>query len=260
MVSQGDADFALVADKFPEAQVVGVDLSPIQPLWVPPNVSFLVDDIEDHEWTFGGDFDLVYMRQTLMHVRGDFDDLFARVFNWFETHDERCTLITMAPLETPLPLSDTPNQAVAPEARRLICPDMGLGRITKLCHQAVRGSWAPEELEPAAQRRALEAAGFVNVRDERFDMPMGPWPDDPRLKYIGLMKHEDLLAYVDPISLKPLQNLGLSPSEINDAVQDALEMINDASLRLAMPLAVIYAQKPTGADQAARQDPNANTP
>jgi hypothetical protein len=50
-----------VADKFPSASVVGVDLSPIQPSWVPPNLKFLVDDIED-EWMHGDDFDFVHMR------------------------------------------------------------------------------------------------------------------------------------------------------------------------------------------------------
>lgn len=50
-----------VADKYPSASVVGVDLSPIQPSWVPPNLKFLVDDIED-EWMHGDDFDFVHMR------------------------------------------------------------------------------------------------------------------------------------------------------------------------------------------------------
>lgn len=51
----------IVADKFPSASVVGVDLSPIQPSWVPPNLKFLVDDIED-EWMHGDDYDFVHMR------------------------------------------------------------------------------------------------------------------------------------------------------------------------------------------------------
>ena len=50
-----------VADKYPSAQVLGVDLSPIQPLWVPPNLKFIVDDIED-EWMHGDDWDLVHLR------------------------------------------------------------------------------------------------------------------------------------------------------------------------------------------------------
>ncbi|KAL1965835.1 hypothetical protein VTN77DRAFT_5156 [Rasamsonia byssochlamydoides] len=39
------------ADQHPSAEVIGVDLSPIQPSMVPPNSKFLVDDIES-EWTY----------------------------------------------------------------------------------------------------------------------------------------------------------------------------------------------------------------
>ena len=49
-----------MADKYPEAQVIGVDLSPIQPNWVPPNVKFEIDDVED-TWTWPEDhFDIIF--------------------------------------------------------------------------------------------------------------------------------------------------------------------------------------------------------
>ncbi|UQC81420.1 methyltransferase domain-containing protein [Colletotrichum lupini] len=35
-----------MGDFFPNAEVTGIDLSPIQPSWVPPNVKFEVDDVE----------------------------------------------------------------------------------------------------------------------------------------------------------------------------------------------------------------------
>jgi hypothetical protein len=35
-----------VGDQFESANILGVDLSPIQPEWVPPNVKFMVDDVE----------------------------------------------------------------------------------------------------------------------------------------------------------------------------------------------------------------------
>jgi hypothetical protein len=46
---------------FPSATVTGIDLSPIQPIWTPSNVKFLVDDAED-DWLNGSDFDLVHFR------------------------------------------------------------------------------------------------------------------------------------------------------------------------------------------------------
>ena len=53
---------SLVGDMFPAATVLGIDLSPIQPIWVPPNVNFLIEDVED-EWIHSSDFDFIHLRQ-----------------------------------------------------------------------------------------------------------------------------------------------------------------------------------------------------
>lgn len=50
-----------MGDLFPSAEVTGLDLSPIQPVWVPPNVKFLVDDVED-TWLNGDNVDFVHLR------------------------------------------------------------------------------------------------------------------------------------------------------------------------------------------------------
>jgi trans-aconitate methyltransferase len=49
------------ADEYPDAVVSGVDLSPIQPGFVPPNVQFFIDDLED-DWAFGAKFDFIFSR------------------------------------------------------------------------------------------------------------------------------------------------------------------------------------------------------
>jgi SAM-dependent methyltransferase len=69
----------LVGDQFPSAKVVGVDLSPIQPSWVPPNVRFLVDDIES-PWVYPRNhFDYIHMRNTVMAIK-DWPKLLRRAF------------------------------------------------------------------------------------------------------------------------------------------------------------------------------------
>jgi hypothetical protein len=56
-----------VGDRYPSAAVRGIDLSPIQPSWVPPNVSFLVDDCEEEWLTW--DCDLVHFRFMVLILR-----------------------------------------------------------------------------------------------------------------------------------------------------------------------------------------------
>ncbi|KAK3946761.1 S-adenosyl-L-methionine-dependent methyltransferase [Pseudoneurospora amorphoporcata] len=50
------------ADKFPNCNVMGTDISPIQPSWVPPNVRFEIDDY-NKEWTYNSNFfDFIHLR------------------------------------------------------------------------------------------------------------------------------------------------------------------------------------------------------
>jgi hypothetical protein len=50
-----------VGDDYPKAYIVGTDLSPIQPDWVPPNVEFVIDDAEG-DWNFSERFELIHTR------------------------------------------------------------------------------------------------------------------------------------------------------------------------------------------------------
>lgn len=69
-----------IADKYPEAQVIGIDLSPIQPDWVPPNVKFEIDDIED-DWTWPKNhFDIIYSQLMLAGSIAKFRKYFTQAF------------------------------------------------------------------------------------------------------------------------------------------------------------------------------------
>lgn len=49
------------ADEHPSAEVIGTDLSPIQPHWVPPNLRFEIDDAES-EWAYESKFEFIHLR------------------------------------------------------------------------------------------------------------------------------------------------------------------------------------------------------
>lgn len=69
--------YSTVGDQFPSAQVLGVDLSPIQPDWLPPNVKFLVDDVESPWLHPRNHFDYIHSRHTVMAIK-DWMKLFRR--------------------------------------------------------------------------------------------------------------------------------------------------------------------------------------
>lgn len=57
-----------MADAYPSAEVVGVELSPSQPMLVPPNLTFQIDEFDD-EWTYSRSFDYIHARLLAGRVR-----------------------------------------------------------------------------------------------------------------------------------------------------------------------------------------------
>lgn len=66
------------ADEYPDSQVVGIDLSPIQSSAAPPNCRFFVEDVES-SWTYDAKFDYVHGRGMAGAIK-DWDALLEQAF------------------------------------------------------------------------------------------------------------------------------------------------------------------------------------
>jgi len=68
-----------VADQHPETQIIGVDLSPIQPEFIPGNCTFELDDCTE-PWTWpDSHFDLIHIRALLGSI-ADWPQLYREVY------------------------------------------------------------------------------------------------------------------------------------------------------------------------------------
>jgi trans-aconitate methyltransferase len=72
------SDHRDVAERYPNAEIKGIDLSPIQPSWVPPNATFEVDDF-NLDWENDEQYDLIHMRELLGSVK-DWVQLFKKCY------------------------------------------------------------------------------------------------------------------------------------------------------------------------------------
>jgi trans-aconitate methyltransferase len=74
-----------VADQYPEAFVTGIDLSAIQPLWIPRNCDFEVDDFNEQlcDWTKPLSFDLIHARE-LHGTVPDWTAMYRKVYDKLE--------------------------------------------------------------------------------------------------------------------------------------------------------------------------------
>ncbi|KAL8971102.1 MAG: hypothetical protein Q9183_001215 [Haloplaca sp. 2 TL-2023] len=67
-------------DENPDTNIIGTDLSPTQPSWVPPNVKFEVDDCEA-PWTFSEKFDVIHCRYLAAAIQ-DWPKLVGQAFQF----------------------------------------------------------------------------------------------------------------------------------------------------------------------------------
>ena len=138
------------ADAHPSAEVIGTDLSPIQPRWVPPNLRFEVDDAES-DWTYTSKFDFIHLR-TLGGSIGDVPKLLRQAFDhlnpggWIEWQEvdmtAKCDDNTIPAESYVLKYCDYVNLSAKKFGK-----EMNLGPILK---------------------SSMERAGFENVKHETF--------------------------------------------------------------------------------------------
>ncbi|KAI5787939.1 S-adenosyl-L-methionine-dependent methyltransferase [Pyronema domesticum] len=158
------------ADNYPEATVIGTDLSPIQPGWVPPNCKFEVDDAEQN-WTYPADsFDFIHSRN-LAQAISDWDNVMKEIY--------RCTkpggYVELAELGADLFSDDNTLQ-----------DDNGFKIYLQYLNKALVMMKRPQ-MNADSLRARLEDAGFVDINVTNVKQPYGPWAKDRRMKNVGAM-------------------------------------------------------------------------
>ncbi|KAL8748749.1 MAG: hypothetical protein Q9184_007109, partial [Pyrenodesmia sp. 2 TL-2023] len=158
-----------MAETFPDAEVVGTDLSPIQPTWVPPNCIFEVDDVT-LEWTFRKDsFDFIHSRE-----------MFGSIADW-EEYFRQCYLHLkpggyVEALERGVkPVSD--DGTVGPDHFWTTWGDAVL---------SVGETWGKGFNAWEILKEKMEAAGFEDVVQVPMKWPIGPWMEDKHMKELGM--------------------------------------------------------------------------
>jgi ubiquinone/menaquinone biosynthesis C-methylase UbiE len=184
------------ADQFPSAEVLGIDFTPIQPDWVPPNLKFVVDDIEE-EWLNGSNFDLVHLRQVFpllkqpeKVLKNSFQHL--KPGGWIEIQ-EFGGMTYCDDGSTPKDYKVQKMLDAATEAFKKFGNDFRIA----------------SDLEGR-----LNAAGFKNISVRKLKVPIGTWPKDKRLRLIGLYFQAILEALFAAIGARPLLAIGMEQIEI----------------------------------------------
>lgn len=156
------------AQRNPNCQVLGSDLSLIQTGQPPANCRFIQQDLENEEWKFEHRFVYIHFRyivicfdDTRAVIKKAYDGL--KPGGWIEFYD-------VVPVT--LPVDDTIHGSAVEQWYKLFA-------------QGARAA-GRDLLRPEQYGRWCEEAGFVNLTVKRFPLPgNGLWPKDFAMKKIG---------------------------------------------------------------------------
>lgn len=211
-----------------------MDLSPIQPDWIPGNVSFVVDDIE-HEagWTYDENtFDYIHMRHTLHSVR-DRIELFNRVYRYAQppnlTELQDCPLTFYFLVSSHLKPGGwfeiqefhyiagcDDNTCDGPYAWRDFIRYLkdGMANLGTDLHAILKASGE------------LEQAGFESIQMKSYKCPVGPWAKKKKLQECGHILRDVILWGVNGLAKKPFrEGLGWTNVQIEMFLVDVRKAI-----------------------------------
>ncbi|PQE05792.1 hypothetical protein CJF31_00004540 [Rutstroemia sp. NJR-2017a BVV2] len=246
------------ADEWPQASVLGIDLSPIQPAFVPPNAQFQVDDAEE-DWTFGESFDFIYARMmtgSLQNWDRFFDQCYKKknhnfilyfiLQSWgFRTggtkrYDSQ-ELINMTPggwvelLDICLPFESADDtlkkdSALLKWSQLLLEGSVKAGRDLNSCLK---------------YKEQLTKRGFVNVTETVYKWPCNKWPKDAKAKELGMWNLENLSNGLSGLSIATFTRLlGWTVDELEVFLVDVRKDLKDTKIHSYIPIYVVYAQRP----------------
>ncbi|OIW31213.1 S-adenosyl-L-methionine-dependent methyltransferase [Coniochaeta ligniaria NRRL 30616] len=219
-----------MGDQYESANVLGIDLSPIQPDWVPPNVKFMVDDVESPWLHPRNHFDYIHSRHTVMAIK-DWPKLFRRSLEhlrpggWMELQE-----VHHFPSS-----ADGSMPADHPVAQYWALINQGLANLGIDFHATGQGRLAS----------MMRECGYVNVAEKVFHIPIGTWAKNRVLKTVGLYWRTILLDGIQAIALGPLtRGCGWAREDVELFLVQVRKAYHDNSCLMYMPLHIVYGQRP----------------
>ncbi|KAK3723773.1 hypothetical protein LTR37_001654 [Vermiconidia calcicola] len=202
------------------AEVIGTDLSPIQPTWVPPNLRFYVDDVEA-EWDYRPDeaFDLVHGRGMVGAIK-DWPLLFRRIRSnlkpggWCEMQEYQGWVFSR---------KDISNTS--------------LDKWQKLVNEASSKFGNVLDMAPRIRQLMIDSQ-FTEVKESIINIPIGAWAKGRKEKELGLYQQEHICDCVDSYTLGLFTRvLGWSPEECQILMASVKNEVRDPQHQLIAALA-----------------------
>lgn len=215
------------ANSHPSAQVIGVDLSPIQPQFIPPNCVFETDDLE-MDWTWSIPFDLIHSRMMI----GSFANWQKFLQQSFESLKPG-GYVEIQDIVFPIRSDDNTldhSSALWKWNQCMIEASANLGRPLD-----IGGSY----------KEIVIAAGFEEVEERYYRWPQNRWPKDPKYKELGLWTCANIVNGLEGLSMALFtRGLGFTKDEVLAFLVEVRKDMRNTCMHSYWDICVIYGKKP----------------
>jgi hypothetical protein len=93
----------------------------------------------------------------------------------------------------------------------------------------------------------LQEAGFINIKEMVWKVPVGIWPKDRLLKEVGMYNREVLSEALQGVSMGPYtRGLGWTAAQVEVFLTKVRKSLADSSVHSYYTFHVVYGQKPPG--------------
>ncbi|EWG54335.1 hypothetical protein FVEG_12577 [Fusarium verticillioides 7600] len=215
------------ADEHPEAEVIGVDLSPIQPAFIPPNLRFIIDDI-DEDWEYGHSFDYIHSRMMVFSIK-NWKHYIRKIFNNLKPGGY-------------VEIQETGGIVLSDDGT--LTPDHALSKWCNLLGEAFTklGSTSIEFDEIKA---IMQEVGFVDVVDKRFKWPTNPWARDKKYKELGMWNNYNASNALESLTMASFSRAhGWSREEVITFLVDVRKDLNNPIVHAYNPICSIFGKRP----------------
>ncbi|KAK1765975.1 S-adenosyl-L-methionine-dependent methyltransferase [Phialemonium atrogriseum] len=216
-----------MGDDLPNAEVLGNDLSAVQPTWVPPNVKFEIDDVES-PWSHPVPFDYIFCRYMAACI-SDWPKLVKNIYRnlapngWAEFQD-----FDLQYYSEDGSLTDSSDTI------------KWINTLLSAARKIGRDPCPGVKLE-----ERVREAGFKNVTHRRFKFPVGPWPKDRNMKEIGMYNLAQVLQGLEAFSLRLFCDvLGWQKEEVLVLTSKVRKELKSPAIHAQFDFHVVYGQKP----------------
>ncbi|KXH64785.1 hypothetical protein CSAL01_10544 [Colletotrichum salicis] len=222
------------ADEHPESEVLGVDLSPNQPTFVPPNVRFEIDDIEE-PWTFSQPFDYIHSRLMTACI-GDWKQYIQKCFDNLNPNGY-------------LELNEVDLYGKSDDGT--LADDGAIHRFSKLWGEAaVKFGHAFQD--NSTLKDLMTEAGFVDIKVQLFKWPTNPWPRDAKHKELGYWNLDNTIAGLEGFMLGPLTRAhDWSKDEVTVFAMEVRNEMKNPRIHAYQTIWSVYGRKPAAEEVAA---------